>query len=223
MLHKELLAIAEPALENVLDNPFWAGLRDGTLPTEALLHFVHQDSEHLLPAFARALARAGAAAPKDSQALLLGRSVVGSLEAATRLRARYEELADELELPALSAEPATVDPSTHAYISSVTAATATSFPAGIAALLPMVWFNAKVSHDLVDRHKVGGRYDKWIEAYLPGHGYARTVQAFLDLVDEVGEDSSESERALMMEQFTISTRYEWVFAEAAWQQPVWPV
>lgn len=222
MLHKELLAIAEPALEKVLDNPFWAGLRDGTLPPEALLHFVRQDSEHLLPTYARALHRVGAAAPKDSQALLFGRSVVGSLEAATRLRSRYEELSEELELPALGTEPTPVDPYTHGYISSLAAASATSFAAGVGALLPMVWFNDKVSLDLVERHKLDSRYDKWIEAYLPGHGYARTVQWFLDLADEVGENSSQTERDRLVEQFTISTRYEWVFAQACWQQPAWP-
>lgn len=223
MLHKELLTIAEPTLGKVLDHPFWAGLRDGSLPGEALLHFVRQDSGHLLPAYGRALARCGASAYRDSHALLLGRSVVGSLEAGTRLRSRYEELAAELELPSLDGEQAPVDPSTHAYTTTLAAASASSFAAGIGALLPMVWFNHKVCEDLVERHTLGSRYDKWIEAYQPGPGYARTVQAFLDMVDEVGQECSEADRARLVEQFTVATRYEWVFAEACWQRPGWPV
>jgi len=223
MVHKELLVIAEPALKKVLDHPFWAGLRDGSLPGEALRHFVQQNSEHLLPACGRALARCGAAAPRDSHALMLGRAVVGSLEAGIRLRARYEELADELELPALGADQVAVDPFTHGYVGTLAAASTASYAAGIGALLPIAWFNHKVCEDLVERHKLGARYDKWIEAYQPGPGYARTVQAFLDLVDEVGEDCSDSERARLVEQFTIATRYEWMLAEASWQRPVWPV
>ena len=49
MLREELRSAIEPALQNINNHPFAAGLREGTLPGEVLVHFAKQDSEYLLP------------------------------------------------------------------------------------------------------------------------------------------------------------------------------
>ena len=132
MLHDELREIREPVLAKVLEHPFWAGLRDGSLPPDALARFVWQDTAFLLPAYARALARCAAAAPGDADALLLGQSVVGTLTARDELRESYAALAPELGLPPLgTASPATC--ATQAYASFFAAASAHSFSSGIGA------------------------------------------------------------------------------------------
>src|SRR2546421_11956081 len=112
MLSDDLVEIAEPVLRKVIDHPFWSGQRDGSLPGEALAHFVQQDTAHLLPAYARALARRAASAPQDNQALLLGRSIFGTLEAKDKLRKPYTELAPELGTPALN-QALAIHPATH--------------------------------------------------------------------------------------------------------------
>lgn len=222
MLSDDLVEIAEPVLRKVIDHPFWSGQRDGSLPGEALAHFVQQDTAHLLPAYARALARVAAAAPQDNQALLFGRSIFGTLEAKDKLRKAYSELVPELGTPALN-EELPIDPATHAHCSFFAAASATSFHSGVGALLPMVWFNFKVSNDLKDNHTPGSRYTKWIEVYHPGETYAYAVKGFLGMVNQVGESSSAAQRQEIVDTFTTSIRYEWAFAECNWQQPSWPV
>jgi thiaminase/transcriptional activator TenA len=212
-LHEELAAIQEPVLRKVLDHPFWSGLREGTLPGAALARFVEQDTGHLLPSYARALARCAAAAPDDDAAYLFGQSVVGTLDAKAGLIRSYTSLSDPLELPALDGD-APVLPATHAHGSFFTAASAASFEAGVGALLPMVWFNSAVSNDLRDRAVADSRYLPWITAYHPGEDYHYAVQAFLDLVDRIGDSSSPRQRDVLVEQFTLGIRHEWAFAES---------
>lgn len=222
MLQEELKELAAPILDKVTAHPFWSGLRDGSLPGESLAHFVHQDTAHLLPAYARSLARTAAAARSDRYTALLGRSITGSLEARDKLREAYGNLAPELGAPQLDPEAA-ADPATHAHCSFFQAASATSFAAGFGALLPMVWFNFQVSNHLLEHHTPGSRYAKWIEIYHPGEGYGYAVKGFMAAADRLGEELSGPERAELVDHFAVSTRYEWAFAEGAWSRPSWPL
>lgn len=212
MLQRELARICEPVLREVLDHPFWSGLRDGTLPGEALARFVRQDTGHLLPAYARALARCAASAPDDADTLLLGQSVVGTLEARDGLRAAYGALAAELDLPPLGPAPA-VEPAVAEHAAFFTGSAAASFHAGLGALLPMVWFNAEVSDHLRDHAAPGTRYLPWITAYHPGESYRFAVRAFLDMADRVGEQSPPPLRQLVVDHFARGIRHELAFAD----------
>jgi thiaminase/transcriptional activator TenA len=87
----------------------------------------------------------------------------------------------------------------------------------------MVWFNFKVSNDLLERQHPDGRYAPWIEIYHPGEGYQYAVRAFLGLVDAIGEDCSVADRTALIDNFEIAVRYEWSFAETCWQRGTWPV
>lgn len=222
MLSKELQELAEPVLAKVKEHPFWAGLRDGTLPPASLTHFVEQDTAHLLPGYARALARTAAATRWDAHAALLARSVIGTLEARDRLRGAYAELAPALDLPPAADAPP-IAPATHAHCAFFHAATAATVAAGMGALLPMVWFNHQVSNDLLARHTPGSRYEKWIEVYHPGEGYQYAVKGFLAAYDELGERMAPPGRADLLDSFSTSIRYEWAFADAAWSRSAWPL
>ncbi|MEU7316319.1 TenA family transcriptional regulator [Streptomyces sp. NPDC007083] len=221
LLSDQLKELAAPVLEKVQAHPFWSGLRDGSLPGESLAYFVEQDTGHLLPAYARALARTAAAAEADAHTALLGRSITGTLEARDRLRQKYAEWAEGAGLPVAGTPQAS--PVTHAHCAFFNASSAASFTAGVGALLPMVWFNFRVSDDLLERHTAGSRYAEWIEAYHPGAGYGYAVRAFLGLADELGESSSRAGRDRLIEHFRTGIRHEWAFAEAAWDRPEWPV
>ncbi|WP_042387055.1 TenA family protein [Streptacidiphilus melanogenes] len=212
-LHKELLELAAPVRDSVLRHRFWTGLREGGLPATALARFVEQDTAHLLPAYARALARCAAAAPEDGDTQLFGQSVIGTLEARDGLRAAYRQLVPELDLPLLAATTEAL-PATAAHACFFGAASATSYAAGVGALLPMVWFNAEVSDHLRDHVVPGSRYAQWISVYHPGDGYRYAVQAFLDLTDRFGESCSARDRQVLKYHFAQGIRYELAFAES---------
>lgn len=222
MLREELRELCAPVLRKVLDHPFWSGLRDGSLPGESLARFVRQDSDFLLPAYARALARCAATATDDADAYLLGQSVTGTLTARDELRRSYTSLRIELDLPELGAK-SDILPATHAHTTFFAEASAASFHSGVGALLPMVWFNAAVSDNLRDQALPGSRYLPWIESYHPGDSYQYVVQAFLDLVDRTGETGSASQRSRLIEQFSFGIRYEWEFADCCAGNSSWPL
>jgi thiaminase/transcriptional activator TenA len=211
MLQDTLREIRDPVLRRVQDHPFWAGLRDGTLDGAALTYFVEQDTEHLLPAFARALARCAASAPSDDDTLLLGQSILGTLDARDRLRGAATRLAGEIGIRA-PRTTAPIDPVTLAHTSFLAAATATSFPAGLGALLPMIWFNAAVADRLRDDTEPASRYRPWVTAYHPGDDYGYAVDAFLAVADRTAANCSASDRAAIVEYFSIGAHYEWAFA-----------
>ncbi|GHF69221.1 hypothetical protein GCM10010218_58250 [Streptomyces mashuensis] len=222
MLRDRLTRIAEPVLHRVLDHPFWAGLRSGTLPGEALTHFVEQDTGHLLPAYARALARSAATAPDDAHAAFWARAATGTFQARDRLSDAFTELAPHLGVKT-PADRAPADPLALAHCSFFLAAAAASPAAAAGALLPMAWFNQRVSQDLAERHTPGSRYAPWIALYQPAEGYAHVVERCLAVAEEIAERSGEDGRERLVDAFRQAVRYEWTFAESAWTRPAWPV
>lgn len=213
MLRDELVEILDPVLQEVQAHPFWAGLREGSLAISALLNFVQQDTAFLLPGYARALARCASRAVDDRDTALLGRSIIGTLDARDRLRRSAVELADVIGLPALAPAPE-ITPTTLAHTSFLAAATAGSFHSGLGALLPMVWCNAEVADTLREEVVPGSRYEPWIEAYHPGASYRYAVEAFLEMVDRAGHGDSGRHRRSIIEQFSIGVGYELAFAES---------
>jgi len=219
VLHDDLRTTAEPTLRTVQEHPFWCGLRDGTLPPEALLSFVEQDTGHLLPQYARALSRCAAAAGRDSHVSLLARATTGTLEARDRLRTNFAALAGELGTP--SYDPTRTVPrsaATAAHTDFFAAASGRSLAAGVGALLPMVLFNMYVSADLVARLRPGSRYAGWIDRYQPGERYQYAVTGFEVLADEVAADGGPAATAELTESFRAGVQHERAFADAAWNR-----
>jgi len=223
MLRDELRDAIEPALRNIDDHPFAAGLRNGTLPGEVLVHFAKQDSEYVLPGYARAVARCAAIAPDHTHAGLLARMAHGTLEARQGMAMGFELAVDHLRLPAdLAAATPEVDPTVLGYTSFMTAAAATSLAAGIGATLPMTWLYILTADDLRDRHVPASLYAGWIEALHPGEEYRELVEEVLGMVEEIGKQCSAYEREQLVRNVRYGARYEWSFIDAAWQLAAWP-
>jgi thiaminase (transcriptional activator TenA) len=215
VLTEHLRAVSRPVVAEIVGHPFWAGLRDGSLPATALAHFVTQDTGHLLPALGRAFARCAAAADIDSHTKRLSECAYATVESAPRLRAAFGALAEGFGVGPLDHEdPA--DPTTLAYCSFLNAAAATSFPAGIGAVLPMMWFHMDVCEDLAHRYVPGSRYVPWIDVYNPGERAWPAVREFLGMVDEIGAQASETDRDQLVRSFSAAARYEWAFADGGW-------
>ncbi|MGB3442582.1 MAG: hypothetical protein WBA97_27890 [Actinophytocola sp.] len=213
MLTNDLRKTAEPVLREIIDNPFWAGLRDGSLPGTALTRFVGQDTGHLLPALGRAFAGCASAAQDDGHAARLGLCAHATIESGPRLREAFANLAPSLGIePANGREPA--DPTTFAYCSFLRAASATSFTSGIGAVLPMMWFHMEVCEDLSARSLPGSRYLPWLDVYNPGEQAWPTTREFLGMVDEIGELASADGRGQLTEHFSVGIRYELAFADS---------
>lgn len=224
ILRDRLVSAGAPLMDKIKDHPFFAGLRDGTLPGEALLHFARQDADFLLPAYGRSLARCAALTHDNHHALVLARMAVGTLEARQAMALGYDLMGGELAAPGDDSwRTRPVDPTTHAYTSFFAAAGASSLAEGIGALLPCSWFYLQIADDLRERHDPAARYAPWVAALHPGEEYREVLEEFLTLVDDLGRSCSAAEIERLERNFTLATRYEWAFVDAALRQLPWPV
>lgn len=200
----------------VLAHPFLTGLTDGTLPAATFRHYVVQDA-HYLRSYARALALCAAKAPDGEAVRLFAGDAAAAIS--VELGMHEEFLADfggsTDEIPVL--------PTTLAYTSYLLrVAHQGSFVEGLAGVLPCYWIYARVGEQLLAKSSPNPLYARWIQTY-GGEEFQGTVRAVLALTDRVGADLAGSERARAVEHFVTTSRYEWMFWDAAWRRESWPV
>ncbi|MCC9307952.1 thiaminase II [Kitasatospora sp. RB6PN24] len=218
-LTEQLWAAVEPVYAEILDHPFLAGLTDGTLPRPAFRHFVVQDS-HYLRDYARALAVCAAKAPGEAEVRAFADDAIGALAAEQGMHAEFLTAFGESAEQA-AAEP--VLPTTRAYTSYLLATVyGGSFAEAVAAVLPCYWVYARVGEHLLVRSSPDPLYARWIATY-GDEAFQSVVRRVLALTDRLGEQLSEAERGRVFEHFTTTTRYEWMFWDAAWRGERWPV
>ena len=217
----ELWRAAEGTYRAVLEHPFLLGLTDGTLPRAAFRHFVVQDS-HYLRDYARALAVCAAKAPTEADVKAFAGDAVGALAAEQEMHADFlKDLG--LDGPGAPVDDAEVLPTTRAYTSYLLATVYRgSFAEGLAAVLPCYWIYARVGEALLRTSSPDPLYARWIESY-GDESFQAVVRRVLELTDRVGAELSPAERRRAVGHFATTSRYEWMFWDAAWRGEGWPV
>ena len=209
----------ETIYDKILAHPFVTGLTDGTLPHETFRHYIVQDA-HYLRGYAKALAVCSAKAPGEDETMMFAEHAAGAIAAERELHA---DLLGALGLSSEQARALPVAPATRAYVSYLLAtAHGGSYAEGVAAVLPCYWIYAKVGEHLVGTGSADPLYQRWIDMYA-GDEYRAVVEAVLDATDRVGATVSDTELGLMREHFTTTSRYEWMFWDAAHRREEWPV
>lgn len=95
-----------------------------------------------------------------------------------------------------------------------------------AAITPCPWLYVDLGRIFLDEFggqiPAGHRYQEWLETYADPEfiGYMDNLLGYLQRhADAAGQDALRSAR----DAFLVSTRYEWMFWEQAWQKQNWPV
>lgn len=209
----------ESIYSGILGHPFITGLVDGSLDEEAFGHYVAQDV-HYLRDYARALAVVGAKAPTLADTAMFARHAAEVLDVELALHNTL--------LPGLGLDPAAladvaVAPTTRAYTSYLLATVyGGSFADGLAAILPCYWIYARVGAELAERGSSDPRYQQWIDSY-GGEEFAATVAEVLELTDRTGAELTPADEAAARAHFVTTSRYEWMFFDAAHRREEWPV
>ncbi len=217
----ELWGRLQPSYAAILEHPFLAGLLDGSLPPQRFVHYVLQDA-HYLRDYARALAITGAKATDEDSILQF---CTDAAQAIAVERTLHDGFVHEFGLTPEQAD-VPVLPTTLAYTSYLLrTAHQGSFAEAVAAVLPCYWIYAKVGEALLARTETvsspDSRYQKWIDTY-GGEDFQQTVEQVLGTVDRLGEQLAGPDRARFVEHVLITTRYEWLFWDAAWRLESWP-
>jgi len=209
----------EHIYQGVLAHPFVTGLTDGSLPPESFRHYIVQDA-HYLRGYARALAVCAAKAPSEQDTVMFAEHAAGAVAAEQQMHA---ELMAELGSSPEEAAAEPVAPATRAYVSYLLATTyGGSFAEGLGAVLPCYWIYARVGDALLARSSSNKLYARWIEMY-GGEEFQSVVDAVLTLTDRVGDQLSVTEADLVAEHFVTTSRYEWMFWDAAYRREAWPI
>ncbi|HZU76841.1 MAG TPA: thiaminase II [Dehalococcoidia bacterium] len=213
-LHDE----AAPIWTAIFTHPFLRALVDGTLPIESFRYFLAQDYRYL-EAFGRAVALALAKAPDTTALHRLVARVTTPIE-----RPLHAHLLDLAGLSADEVEALEPAPANLAYMNHLLA-TAALGDAGVAAaaLLPCPW----TYHLIGERMAEWGTpreplYAEWASFYASGM-LAESTRAWRELVDEAAATASEAECRAMRRAFLRSSRYEYLFWDAAYRREGWPV
>ena len=203
----------------ILAHPFIGGLVDGTLDEAAFAHYVAQDV-HYLRDYARALAVVGAKAPTLADTAMFSRHAAEVFDVELSL---HNTLLPELGLDAAALAEVPVAPTTRAYTSYLLATVyGGSFVDGLAAILPCYWIYARVGEALAERGSADLRYQQWIDSY-GGEEFAATVAQVLELTDRIGLTLTPADEAAARAHFVTTSRYEWMFFDAAHRREDWPV
>ncbi len=203
--------------DEILRHPFITGLTDGTLDHDAFRYFIVQDS-HYLRAYSRALSMVSARATDEDAVDMFARHAAEAIAVERELHAGL--------LGSLGLTPGDVDtigsgPTTTAYMSYLTAVCATgTYAEAVAAVLPCYWIYRDVGRSLLERSSPDPLFKQWIATYGSPE-FDAVVEAVLAVTDRLDLGAAERERC--HRHFATTSRYEWMFWDAAYHELSWPV
>ena len=114
-------------------------------------------------------------------------------------------------------------PTTTAYMSYLTAVCATgTYAEAVAAVLPCYWIYRDVGRELIKRSSPDPVYAQWIGTYGSAE-FDSVVESVLAVTDRLGSEVGPAERERCHRHFSTTTRYEWMFWDAAYRELDWPV
>ncbi len=215
----ELWRSIEGVYAEILAHPFLTGLTDGTLPEERFRFYVLQDALYLRE-YARALSLAGVRSPDEGALVMFNEHSAGAI---TVERSLHEGFLADLGVAQEEAEATEASPTTLAYTSFLLrTATLGDYPEVLGTVLPCYWIYSEVGKALLERGSPNPRYQKWIDTY-GGEEFGALVEAVLGLTDETCKDLNPAQKSRVKEAFVTTSRYEWMFWDAAWRLEGWPV
>ena len=215
----ELWRSITPIYKEILAHPFLRGLTDGTLTEERFRFYILQDALYLRE-YARALSLTGVRSPDESALVMFNEHSAGAI---TVERSLHEGFLKDLGVTQEEADQTAPTPTTLAYTSFLLrTATLGDYPEVLGAVLPCYWIYWEVGKALLERSSHNPRYQKWIDTY-GGEEFGSLVEAVLDLADRVCQGLNSSQKVRVREAFVITSRYEWMFWDAAWRLEGWPV
>jgi thiaminase/transcriptional activator TenA len=93
----------------------------------------------------------------------------------------------------------------------------------VAAVLPCYWIYGETGKRLYKtRPRQPKIYREWIETYA-SESFWKPVREQIRLMDRLGAVASRSEKQRMAANFSLSSRYEFMFWEQAYRLEKWPV
>lgn len=216
-----LRKLAQPVWDAQLTHPFVVELGNGRLPERKFKYYILQDAR-FLGDLARVFSAAAIRAPDSESAL---RFTKLAEETIVVERSLHEGYGSRWKMSGAQMSSVPMAPTNYAYTRHMLAVAASGTAAEITVVaLPCAWIYCVVGHHLLKHgapHKKHP-YRDWLMLYASPE-FAEVQQWMRKKVDQWAKNAGKEEKRRMEEAFVISSRYEWMFWEMAWNEEEWPV
>ena len=207
--------------EAQLSHPFVVALGDGTLHEHKFKYYILQDAR-FLGDLSRVFAAGILRAPDSDSALRFTKLVE---ETITVERSLHENYGQRWNLTPKQMSSVPMAPTNYAYTRHMLTVAASGTAAEVTVVaLPCAWIYCVVGQHLLRKgHPPKSHpYRDWLMLYASPE-FAEVQIWMRKKVDQWAKTAGKDELRRMEESFIISSRYEWMFWEMAWNEEQWPV
>lgn len=207
--------------EAQLSHPFVVALGDGTLPEQKFKHYILQDAR-FLGDLSRVFAAGILRAPDSDSALRFAKLAE---ETMTVERSLHENYGQRWNLTPKQMTSVSMAPTNYAYTRHMLTVAASGTAAEVTVVaLPCAWIYCVVGRHLLRKGPPAKNhpYRDWLMLYASPE-FAEVQIWMRKKVDQWAKTAGKEELRRMEESFIISSRYEWMFWEMAWNEEQWPV
>lgn len=204
-----------------LTHPFVVALGKGTLPERKFKYYILQDAR-FLGDLARVFAAAAQKAPDAESGLRFAKLVEETIVVERGLHERY---GSRWKMSSKQMTSVPMAPTNYAYTRHMLTVAQTGTAAEITVVaLPCAWIYCVVGQHLLRKGppRAGHPYRDWLMLYASPE-FAEVGRWMRAKVDLWVKSAGREEKRRMEEAFLISSRYEWMFWEMAWNEEKWPV
>ncbi len=205
----------------IFQHPFVAGIKEGKVPKEALIHYVSQDYEYLT-AFVRIYGAALTKCSTRDEMEVFNNGISIVLHSEVHPHNNFCKVAG-IRYEDMKHQP--LAPTANHYISHMmTVAHTGTLGEIIAVLLPCPWTYVEIGERIAGEVNLTPDHPfyEWIFFYTNGE-MKETTKWFCDKLDELAEKASAEERRRMKEHFIKSCELEYLFWDMAYKQEQWPL
>jgi len=204
-----------------LSHPFVVALGNGTLSEQKFKYYILQDAR-FLGDLARVFSAAALKAPDSASALRFNKLAEETIIVE---RSLHESYGKKWALTAKQMTSVPMAPTNYAYTRHMLAVAAAGTAAEITVVaLPCAWVYCVVGQHLLRKGPPAKNhpYRDWLMLYASPE-FAEVQIWMRKKVDQWAKTAGKEELRRMEDSFIISSRYEWMFWDMAWNEETWPV
>ena len=216
-----LRQLAQPIWHAQLRHPFVVALGNGTLPERLFQYYILQDARFLSD-LAKVFAAAAQKAPDSDSAL---RFIQLAQDTIVVERNLHENYGKKWKMTAKQMSSVPMAPTNYAYTRHMLSVASSGTAAEITVVaLPCAWIYCVIGQHLLKNGPPSQNhpYHDWLMLYASPE-FAEVQRWMRKKVDHWAKTAGAEEKKRMEEIFMISSRYEWMFWEMAWNEEKWPV
>ena len=218
----QLFFIGKKIWDAQYEHPFIQGIQDNTLPISKFMYWVKQDYLFLID-YGKLFSIAVVKSPDIRSSMQFSNLAYETFSTEMDL---HRNFAKEFGISELELESERKSPTCSAYTDFLLrTGSIGGYHELLAGLLPCMWgfydvgLRLKVNISTLDRDK---RYDNFIEQYS-SNDFRDLVEICKGMVNECADRSAAESKQEMVDAFSKSCQYEYLFWDMAWKDERWPI